>query len=124
MLLNFLWFGLILLSVLADLCSGQPFSSSQAALSGAADDGWVGRLWAGADEGLPPQAASAAAKTNEAARTASFIFMVFYSPFILFCGASPQEKYPTGRGNKSPARRIVLVKYCAQKSPPGSGRGK
>ncbi len=36
MLLNFLWFGLILLSVLADLCSGQPFSSSQAALSGAA----------------------------------------------------------------------------------------
>ena len=36
MLLNFLWFGLILLSVLADLCSGHPFSSSQAALSGAA----------------------------------------------------------------------------------------
>ena len=36
MLLNFLWFGLILLSVLADLCSGQPFSSSQAALAGAA----------------------------------------------------------------------------------------
>ena len=36
MLLNFLWFGLILLSMLADLCSGQPFSSSQAALSGAA----------------------------------------------------------------------------------------
>lgn len=35
-MLNFLWFGLILLSVLADLCSGQPFSSSQAALAGAA----------------------------------------------------------------------------------------
>ena len=33
MLLNFLWFGLILLSVLADLCSGQPFSSSQANLT-------------------------------------------------------------------------------------------
>ena len=32
-MLNFLWFGLILLSVLADLCSGQPFSSSQAALA-------------------------------------------------------------------------------------------
>lgn len=35
-MLNFLWFGLILLSVMADLCSGQPFSSSQAAFSGAA----------------------------------------------------------------------------------------
>ena len=35
MLLNFLWFGLILLAFVSDLLTGTPFSSGMAGLSGA-----------------------------------------------------------------------------------------
>ena len=36
MLLTFLWFGLVFLSLISDIFTGTPFNSSRAALSGAA----------------------------------------------------------------------------------------
>lgn len=38
MLLNFLWFGLILLAFVSDLLTGMPFSSGMDGLSGARRD--------------------------------------------------------------------------------------